>query len=250
MKRFFLLVAFFCYLTPASSGELVFAVSTGTAMPHTQFQQGQLTGGLIKAFGDALAQELGMSARYLLVPRKRLEAPLRNGAADVVCDMRPEWLDGKDWQWSEAIFANHEIVATRRDTPAIRSIYEIRRQRIGTILGYHYPHIEQPLEGEFTRDDAANNDQNVAKLLRKRFTYIITNRLYYDYQRKVHPERAALNPATYTVWTFETYCALPPRSKLSLATLDRAILSLKRRGKLQSILDSFRPSRSAPAETP
>ncbi|MTW32420.1 transporter substrate-binding domain-containing protein [Pseudoduganella danionis] len=243
MKRLFLLFVTVCCLGPAQGGELVFVVSTGTAMPHTEFQQGQLTGGLIKALGDALAQELGLSARYLLVPRKRLEAPLRDGKADVVCDMRPEWLDGKDWQWSETVFANHEIVATRRDTAAIRSIYELRRQRVGTILGYRYPHVEQPLDDEFTRDDAANNDQNLAKLLRKRFTYMITNSLYYDYQRKVHPERAALNPLTYTVWSFDTYCALPAQGKLSLATLDHALQSLKKRGRIQAILDHFRPPR-------
>lgn len=244
MKRLFSLILTICCLAPARGDELVFAVSTGTAMPHTEFQQGQLTGGLIKAFGDVLAQQLGMQARYLLVPRKRLEAPLRNGTADVVCDLRPEWLDGKDWQWSEAIFANHEIVATRRDTAAIRSVYELRRQRVGTILGYRYPHVEQPLDDEFTRDDAANNDQNVAKLLHKRFTYIITNSLYYDYQRKIHPERDALNPVTYTVWSFDTYCALPAHSRLSLASLDHAIQTLKKRGRIQAILDQFRPARN------
>lgn len=227
---------------PGRAGELVYVVSTGSAMPMTDFRDGVLVGGLLKEFGDALARELRMTPRYLTVPRKRVETPLASGQADILCDLRPEWLDGKDWLWSEAIFTNNEIVATRLDTAAVRSVDELRRQRIGTILGYRYAHLEVPLGDEFARDDATSDDFNLSKLLRKRFRYMLTNSLYFDYQRKIHPERALLNPAAYKVSAFDTYCALPPRGKLALPALDRAIQALKRRGEIQAILDRFRPN--------
>ncbi len=234
---------FTCLLlaAPARAGELVYVVSMGSAMPMTDFRDGVLVGGLLKEFGDALARELHLTPRYLTVPRKRVEAPLAGGQADILCDLRPEWLDGKDWLWSEAIFTNNEIVTTRIDTAAVRRVGELRRQRIGTILGYRYAHLEQPLGEEFIRDDASSDDLNLSKLLRKRFVYMLTNSLYFDYQRKVHPERALLNPVAFKVTSFDTYCALPQRGKLNLPTLDKAIQALKRRGEIQAMLERFRP---------
>jgi len=249
MRLTSLLLASILCSASATAGELVMIISTESGMPMSSFHQGALNGGLIKGFGDALAQQLNLTPRYVLAPRKRIESALRNGEGDVLCDLRPEWLDGKDWLWSEAIFSNQEIIATRRDTAAIRSVYELRRQAIGTLLGYRYAHVEQPLGNEFIRDDAASNDLNLAKLLRGRFTYMLTNARYFDYQRKVHPERAALNPVTFPVWTFDTYCALPAHGKVSLSTLDQAIQSLKRHGQLQAIQDRYRPARVARGDT-
>jgi polar amino acid transport system substrate-binding protein len=249
MKLLFLLLASILGSAVASAGELVMIVSTETGMPYTSFRQGLLSDGLIKSFGDALAQQLQLTPRYLLAPRKRIESALRNGEGDLLCNMRPEWLDGKDWLWSTTILSSQEIIATRRDTAAIRSVHELRRQRIGTLLGYRYPNLEQPLGDEFKRDDAASDDQNLAKLLRNRFTYMLTNSVYYDYQRKLHRERAALNPVTYAVASTDTYCALPAHGKISLGALDQAILSLKRHGQLQAIQDRYRPARLVPGDT-
>ena len=241
MRFILIFFASFLLALPGRAEELVYVVSTGSAMPMTDFRDGVLAGGLLKEFGDALAHELRMTPRYLTVPRKRVETPLANGQADILCDLRPEWLDGKDWLWSEAIFTNNEIVATRIDTAAVRSVAELRRQRIGTILGYRYAHLETPLGDEFARDDAISDDFNLSKLLRSRFRYILTNSLYFDYQRKTHPDRAMLNPVVYKVFAFDSYCALPPHGKLALPALNRAIQALKRRGDIQAILDRFRP---------
>ena len=241
MRAIILFLTAWLLAAPGRADELVFVVSTGSAMPMTDFRNGVLAGGLLKEFGDALARELRLKPRYLNVPRKRVEVPLAGGQADILCDLRPEWLDGKTWLWSEAIFSNNEIVATRADTAAVRAVSELRRQRIGTILGYRYADLEAPLGDEFARDDAVSDDINLAKLLRKRFTYMLTNSLYFDYQRKIHPERALLNPAPFKVSAFDTYCALPPQGKLSLPALDKAIQALKRRGEIQAMLDRFRP---------
>ncbi|MFA9216560.1 MAG: substrate-binding periplasmic protein [Sphingomonadaceae bacterium] len=231
---------------PAGAQQLVFAVSTGGAMPMSAFRDGTLSGGLLKAFGDALAQELHMSPRYLLVPRKRVEEPLLAGQADLLCDLRPEWVSRRDWLWSETVFSNTQIIASRADTPAVERLAQLDRQRIGTILGYYYPQLEQalgePLAQHFLRDDALGEDANLAKLLRKRFPYIVTNALYFDYQLKIHPERGRLNRARYPVMSFDTYCALPARGKLELSTLNRAIQAMKRRGEIQAMLARFRPA--------
>ncbi len=180
------------------------------------------------------------------MPRKRVEEPLQAGQADLLCDLRPEWLERKDWRWSEAIFSNTQIIASRAETPAIQHLAQLDQLRVGTILGYRYAQLElalgQPLSQHFVRDEAGSDDLNLAKLLRHRFAYMVTNRLYFDYQLKTNPERAHLNPASYPVMQFDTYCALPPHGKLELASVNRAIQALKRRGEIQAMLARFRPA--------
>lgn len=246
MRSCLIFLSTFLLATPCSSANIVFAVSTGSAMPMTQFGAvvgpDQLTGGLLKDFGDALARELGMRAHYLTLPRKRVEAALLEGRADLLCDLRPEWVDSKGWMWSETVFSNHMIVASRIDTPPLARLQDLAGQRVGTVLGYRYPEVERQLgRAAFSRDDAVSDDVTTNKLLGGRFRFMMSNALYYNYQRKVHPGGAQLNPAVFTVRPFDTYCALPPNGRLDIVQVNRAILALRRRGDMQRIGDRYRP---------
>jgi polar amino acid transport system substrate-binding protein len=232
-------------LPPCCRGDnITFAVSTGSAMPMTEFRHDQLSGGLLKDFGDALAHELGLAPRYLLLPRKRIEQALANRQADLVCDLRPEWMENNKWAWSLPVFSNNMIIASRNDTAPLISLVQLSGQRVGTILGYRYPEVEGKLEKRrFYRDDAATDDLNTNKLLNERFNYVMSNSLYYDFQRKVHPARARLNPAVFNVRQFDTYCALPATSRIGVAAVNRAIIALRKRGEMQAIYQRYQPSR-------
>ena len=228
---------------PCLADNITFAVSTGSAMPMTQFRNEKLAGGLLKDFGDALARELGMAPQYLSLPRKRVEAALTQGQADLLCDLRPEWMDNKAWAWSETVFSNNMIIASRADTAPLQSLSQLAGQRVGTILGYRYPEVERKLGGrQFRRDDAATDDLNTNKLLNERFRYIMSNSLYYEYQRKVHPAGARLNPAVYTVRAFDTYCALSSSGRIDVARVNRAILAIRKRGEMQTIYARYQPA--------
>ncbi|WP_229518432.1 ABC transporter substrate-binding protein [Massilia sp. PAMC28688] len=217
-------------------------------MPMTKFRTAargteELTGGLLKDFGDALARELAMQPRYLNLPRKRVEAALADGRADLLCDLRPEWMEGGGWAWSETVFTNYMIIAGRADTPPLSMLEQVAGRRIGTVLGYRYPEVESLLGGasRFRRDDAGSDDVNTNKLLNARFDYMMSNSLYYNYQRKVHPRGAQLNPAVFTIRPFDTYCALPPNGRLDLAQVNRAILTLHKSGEMQKVYARYRP---------
>jgi polar amino acid transport system substrate-binding protein len=227
-------------MAPCRADELVFGVSTGSAMPMTEFSKGQLTGGLIKDFGDALARELHYQAGYVSLPRKRVEAALADSQVDLLCDLRPEWLDKRNWLWSETVFSNDQIIVNRRDTAPLKALPALAGERTGTILGYRYPRTEKLLGPRFVRDDAASDDVNLSKLINHRFRYVITNSLYFDYQLKTHPQRTDLAPAYFKVMTFDTYCALPPRGKLDLPRLNQAIGALRRRGDIDRMMDRYR----------
>jgi len=230
-----------CVTAPLRADELVFGVSTGSAMPMTEFSKGELAGGLLRDFGDALARELRYQARYVSLPRKRVEAALADGQVDLLCDLRPEWLDGRSWLWSDTVFINEQIIVSRRDTAPLAALPALAGERIGTILGYRYPRMEKVFGPRFVRDDAASDDVNLSKLLNHRFSYLITNSLYFDYQLTTHPQRAGLAPAYLKVMTFDTYCVLPPHGKLDLPRLNQAIAALRRRGDIDRMRDRYRP---------
>jgi polar amino acid transport system substrate-binding protein len=231
---------------PAISGTLVFAVSTSSAMPMTGFRHDMLVEGLLKDFGDALARELGLAPRYVNLPRKRVEAALRAGQADLLCDLRPEWLEVKDWLWTDTVFSNKMIIAGRADTPALARLADLGGERVGTLLGYHYPEVESRIGAGFQRDDAATDDVNTTKLLNGRFRYMVSNTLYYDYQRKVHPAGERLNAEVLSIRSFDTYCALAPSGRIALDRVNRAILALRARGDMERIYDRYRRLRPAP----
>ncbi|WP_229255626.1 substrate-binding periplasmic protein [Duganella sacchari] len=218
----------------------MFAISSGSAMPMTAFSGYTLSGGLLKDFGDALAAALQLTPRYLLVPRKRVEEMLQTGKADIVCDLKPEWLDGKNYAWSSAIFTNNLIVASRTDTPPANTLRDLRDARLGTIHGYRYPEIDAEIGVHYTRDDAMSDEVNLAKLVLHRFDYIVTNSLYFDYARYVHPSRQQLNAVSLKINSFNTYCAIRPDGKLTLAQLNRAIDALHRRGAIDQMMARYR----------
>ena len=241
MKLGCFLCALLLICLPARSADLVFGVSTGSAMPMTLFQDGKLSGGLLKDFGDSLARELQLSPRYLNLPRKRVEEALAIGRVDLLCDLRPEWLDSKTWLWSDTVFSNKLIIVSRAETLPLAQLSDFSGVRIGTIFGYRYPEIEAALGERFWRDEANSDDSNLTKLLRGRFDYMLANALYVDYQRKIHPERARLHRAAYKLLDFDTYCVLRPDGKLRVQQVNRAIAVLRKRGEMQAIMDRYRP---------
>ena len=134
------------------------------------------------------------------------------------------------------------IIVGRIDTAPLGSLRELAGARTGTIGGYRYPLLDHELGPQFVRDDTASDDLNLRKLLRRRFDYMVTNSLYYDYQRRAHAERARLARAVLDIEPFDTYCALPPGGKLSVAQVNRALLALRKHGRMKAILQSYQPA--------
>lgn len=199
-----------------------------------------LIGGLQKDFSDALARRLNANPVYVVLPRKRLEIALDNGEADLLCDMRPEWFGGKSWLWSESTYSNSTIVVSLIDIPPIEKLSDLAGRPVGTILGYHYPELESALGPKFIRDDATSNSLNLKKLLMRRYQYLVSSTLFFDYQRKVHEHRDQLNPARFNLFAFDAYCALPAHGKFSLTQINNAIAALKKDDEINAILRRYR----------
>jgi len=122
----------------------------------TDIRGEELMGGILKEFGDALSAQLNLQPRYMILPRTRVEGALLRGHADLLCDLRPEWLDNRTFLWSDAIISNRMIVGMRSETPLPPSLNAIAGLRVGTIQGYRYPEVEY-LQPKIVRDNAAND---------------------------------------------------------------------------------------------
>ncbi|HZX28525.1 MAG TPA: ABC transporter substrate-binding protein, partial [Telluria sp.] len=140
--RFACLCALACGPAAAGPAEIVFLAPQNHAMPIARFEHGRLAGGILKDLGDAIAARLGVPARFVSVPSKRVALALRAGEADGVCYVLPGWIDG-DYRWTQPIIPNGVAVVAHGGAPVVHSLSDLAGHRVGTVLGYRYPLLEQ-----------------------------------------------------------------------------------------------------------
>lgn len=216
--------------------ELVVLVDTATEMPLAHFQDGQLQSGIHKELGDALAARLGRTPRYLVLPRKRIELALTDGAADVLCMYLPQWLPGK-FDWSIAFYPMAEVLITERAAPRPQALTELAGQPVGTLLGFVYPEMEAALGAAFVRDDAPSSVSNLLKMRAGRIRHVITSQVVLDYRQKmgqVPPLHAPL-----LIKNYRAQCALSERSQVSLADLNKALAAMQKDGTLAAMAQRY-----------
>lgn len=141
-----------CALTTvhAAPGEFIMIAPLDQAMPIVRFENGILTGGILKDLGDAMARRLGRRPVYISIDVPGVKQTLTSGRADGMCYVMPFWIDG-DYHWSTPLLPDTEMVVARGDAPTIGSLRGLRNKPIGTVAGYRYPRIEQVLGKGFTR---------------------------------------------------------------------------------------------------
>lgn len=222
---------------PAGAAEIVFIAPLNHAMPLARFAGGQLEGGILKDLGDAMAQRMGRTARYLPVPSRRVSQVLERGDADCLCYGLPRWLDG-EFDWSRPILADAGVVMARSEAPHLHGLADLAGVRVGTVSGYRYPQLDAALGARFLRDDGPTAEHSLRKLLAGRSQYAIVEQLMADYQLRSdagHRLRIEL-----VVNRFQPQCAFSQRSKLEHGEMKRALDSLIDDGSIEQILAHYR----------
>lgn len=222
----------------AAASDLVFIIDASTEMPWARLQNKQVTGGLHRDLALALGAQLGRDAKLLVLPRKRLASAIERGEADIVCGLRPEWFAGP-FDWSVPVLPDGELIMSLASARRPTTLTDLRGQAIGTVSGFAYPELEQALGEGFVREDAPNAEANLRKLNRGRMQYAVANQLYADYQRRQGAIKVALHP-DYMLTQYVTPCALSRRSQVKLSELNQAIVSLKKAGALNRMIDTYR----------
>ena len=217
----------------AAAGELVVLVDTTAEMPMSRFDRFKLVDGVHKDVGEALAQALGKTPRFLALPRKRIALALEKGEADVLCGYMPGWLGG-NFSWSVPFMTQVEVVLTDRGAVRPPVIGALASQPIGTVFGYSYPQLEDQLGDAFVRADAPSVDLNLAKLAAGRLHHLSAIQSWFDYRLRQGAIKVPLHPPL-VVAVHHTRCALSPRASLSLRQLDRAVDKLVAEGTIATI---------------
>ncbi len=221
----------------AAGGDIVFIAATNHTMPLSQFEQGRMTGGILKDLGDRIAKRLGRRAVYVSVPPKRVPLLLASGEADSVCYIMPQWIEGQ-FRWSRPLIPGSGVLVARSDAPVITALPQLADKKIGTVLGYRYQNFEAVLGKHFAREDAPVMSNNMQKLLAGRMQYAIMEKMTVDYLL-----RSGANPNVRVDLEFEhikAHCAFSLKSRVKFAQANRAINSLIDDGTVERILTQYR----------
>lgn len=232
------LLAAFSLASSSLAAELTVAVDTATYMPMARFAHFQIVEGIHKDIGEALAGQLGRTPRFLIVPRKRVALALESGKADLTCGYVPDWLEG-EFNWSVPFMDQVQIVLTTRAAVRPPVVGALASQPVGTVFGYHYPELEQQLEGAFVRTDAPSVEMNLAKLGAGRLHHLVAMQSWVDYHQRSGGIKLALHPPL-VIATHRTRCALSPKSGVSTQQLDRALERMVADGTVAAIQARYR----------
>jgi ABC-type amino acid transport substrate-binding protein len=213
--------------------ELVFIAAANHTEPLSRFEQGVLTGGIIKDLGDALARRMGLKPRYLTMPSKRASLALRDGEGDLLCYTRPQWI-GPDYRFTLPLIPNGEVVAARADAPRLKTLAELADTTVGTVLGYRYAEAEAALGPQLRRQDAPDMQANLRKLVVGRMQYAITDRMVLREHQRRQPQDGLREELVLNSYTAP--CALSLRSAHSIDRINAALGELVADGELQRIL--------------
>jgi polar amino acid transport system substrate-binding protein len=232
-----------CLLTLCCAGahaaprELVMLAPQNHTMPVAQFAGDQLTGGILKDLGDALAARLGRSARFIAVPSRRVGMMLASGQADGVCLVQPAWIDG-DFHWSAALIPTGGAVLARADAPPVGRLDDLRGKKVGTVAGYRYRYMESVLGKDFLRDDAPSSEHSLRKLLAGRTQYALMELSIAAWQVRNDRHHALRLDITYE--NGMARCAFSQQSSIPYADIKRATDSLAAEHGVEKIMARYR----------
>ncbi|HEY8879829.1 MAG TPA: transporter substrate-binding domain-containing protein [Roseateles sp.] len=210
---------------------------TNQSMPLLRMAGTLPAEGLLKDVGEALAERVGLIAGFVPLPSKRAGPAVASGAADLLCYVKPGWLDDKVL-WTHAFLPGIGIVAAHPAAPPVAMLIELRDEPLGTVLGYRYPVIDQAFMQAMRREDVADATTNLRRLALGRIRYAVTDRAALDHFLRDNPD-SGLREAI-EVERYQLGCALSPHKAALLAPLNRAIDRMQADGTLEALFNRYR----------
>jgi polar amino acid transport system substrate-binding protein len=221
----------------AAPGELVFVAATNHNMPLSRFHNGELVDGLLKDLGDSIAQRMGLQARYVSVPAKRVGDFLLSGRADGVCFVLQRWLPGQ-FNWSQPLIPDSGVLVSRTEAPPVRVLSDLANKPVGTVLGYSYSMIDSALGRAFVRQDAPTMELNISKIQHGRMQYAIMGRMTAEYLMRTEPQHKLRIDFEFD--PFKAQCAFSQKSAIPFSDVQQAIGSLLADGSIDRLLLRYR----------
>lgn len=186
-----------------------------------------------EALGSALARQLGRPVRFLSLPRKRMISALESGEGDILCGYVPAWVKGNVY-WSRPFIPTSEVLVSSGRVQAPRTLEELKGKRIGTVLGFRYPEVEQRLGADFVRDDAPSSDLTLLKWQAGRYDYFLAARNMIDSQAAKGALAAGYH--LLVVNEYQSMCAVARQATVSIDEVNTAIDAIEKSGELARLL--------------
>jgi len=227
----------------APSAPLKIAYSASHSEPYSFTDKGQITAGIIKDLMDALAEQLGTKAEYLLLPRKRIPQYLLQGKADIKVIANPAWEPQPDkFLWSAPLFTETQILVLPNN-PTLSSevrLDNLPGDRIGTILGYSYPILEAYFrEGSLQRIDSRELELSFKMLMAGRLDALVSSEILVRHHLKTQGASRDYRLVTGLLPSYEIRLMISQNTRFSLVDINRASQHLKDSGKVRGTLNTY-----------
>jgi polar amino acid transport system substrate-binding protein len=231
-----------CGASSAEQDTLRFSVTDAWSMPFAKFEGDAMVGGFMYDLALSLAAQAKLTPVFVKLPRTRVQQFVQQGEIDARCYASPAWESQPDaYVWSEPIFRMQELVVHRADAPPITDIADLKGKTIGVIFGYRgyaFDHLKD--RGELTYSPAPSAEHLMRMLAANRIQYAAINSISYFYFLKQPSFKKVMGnkPFTYTQTTVQ--CGFPKNGNVPMAQLLAATEALRRSGKVDAILESYR----------
>lgn len=138
---------------------IVFGVNMDYAMPLVQIKNesgnSELTRGILKDLGEALAKELKVTPKWFLLPKRRVAPALSSGRVDILCHLNEVWQPKikDDVWWSNKLYRSSNVLVFSKDHQ-VTSIKEIYNEPVGVVLNFIYTGLDPLFKtGTLKRED-------------------------------------------------------------------------------------------------
>ncbi|WP_159665211.1 ABC transporter substrate-binding protein [Andreprevotia sp. IGB-42] len=224
----------------AHADNLRFSVTESWVMPLARLEQGRLADGILFDLMSQIAVASGYKAEFVTLPRKRVDAAFADGTVDVRCYVSRSWVQRSDaYRWSGPLFSNEDMIVSLQPRPAVNTLADFTGARLGTVLGYVYPALEDEFRsGALLRDDAADELTTLRKARLGRTDLVVMHRLLIDWVRKQDPTQPLY--LIYPVQRFDAECGVSKRSRIDATRVLAAIETMRRNGDIERILQRYR----------
>ncbi|MNE11035.1 Membrane-bound lytic murein transglycosylase F [compost metagenome] len=168
----------------AAEPALRFSIPESWTMPLVRVENGQPVEGIVYDISQRLASQVGFTAQYHVMARLRLQKAMEHGDIDVRCYTSRSWLPdlAPSYVFSQPLIYQRDVLIStaKHNTPIAPET--LPKQKIGTVLGYHYPALQPLFDSDhLRREDARNQLQVLQKLQAGRFEYAVSNQLSLDW---------------------------------------------------------------------
>jgi ABC-type amino acid transport substrate-binding protein len=225
-------------------GEITFSYWNEAAPPFAYQEGTGIAGGIIKDFGDALAQRLDKQPHYLKLPVPRTEQYLVDGTLDVNCITSRAWKKTPDsYHWSPTLFEDADRLLIRKDSGfEINDFKDLEGKLLGVYNGYVYhPTIMNMIESGKVKTVKVNSVEKGILLLKlQRLDALIDFGIILRYQLKTADEKGELRLANLIADEYELSCAYSKKLSIPRAEFDTAISELIDKGLVSEILRKYR----------